>query len=316
MMLNDAKEQIFGATADSRKAWFNATGRPDEAQVKDLGVFHYGHGYSHPVMDKKLKDLYLTAERIGAIPTDRIKKASMAAAVVYGKCFYGQEAHYITQKHYDKLSSLMVTAMGERYTRRPKTPLLLHVREGKFEPSLSRVGRLIRHWAKYGETYEVPLGYWRHCFQTNARSGPIHIVAQVLKQLGVTATGPTHWEVDGESYDLSAQHGVVAAIQRKAADELWDKLGTRRRNYQGLKGGRNNQANLAWGKQIEEERTKAFLDIILTDAVYTPYRAHLRWGKSGQCPARNHPLGDWRHYVDHCPGIRHKAKCPGHSRTV
>ena len=93
--------------------------------------------------------------------------------------------------------------------------------------------------------------------------------------MGVTATGPTHWEIDGVNYDLSAQHGVVAAIQRKAADELWDKLGTRRRNYQGLKGGRNKQATLAWGKQIEEERTKAFLDIILTDALYTPYRAHL-----------------------------------------
>ena len=59
MVLNDAKEQIFGATADSRRAWSNATGRSAEAQVKDLGVYHYGHGYAHPVMDKKLKDLYL-----------------------------------------------------------------------------------------------------------------------------------------------------------------------------------------------------------------------------------------------------------------
>ena len=158
MILNDAKEQILGATAASRRAWLSATGRHAEAQVKDLGVYHYGHGYAHPVMDKKLKELQLTAERIGAIPTDRTKKASMATAVVYGKCSYGQEAHYITQKHYDKLSSLLVTAMGERYTRRPEAPLLLHVDEGKFEPSLSRVGRLIRHWAKYGETYEVPLG--------------------------------------------------------------------------------------------------------------------------------------------------------------
>ena len=66
-------------------------------------------------------ELTLTAERIGAIPTDRLKKASMAAAV-FGKCFYGQEAHYITQRHYDKLSSLMVTAMGEKYIRAAKDP--------------------------------------------------------------------------------------------------------------------------------------------------------------------------------------------------
>ena len=76
-------------------------------------MYHYGHGYAHPVMDKKIKELALTAERIGAIPTVREKKANIAVAVIFGKCFYGQEAHYITQKHYDELSSLMVTAIGE-----------------------------------------------------------------------------------------------------------------------------------------------------------------------------------------------------------
>ena len=33
MVLNEAKEQIFGATAGSRKAWSNATGRSAEAQT-------------------------------------------------------------------------------------------------------------------------------------------------------------------------------------------------------------------------------------------------------------------------------------------
>ena len=88
MLLNDAKEQIFGPTAATRKAWTAATGRSAEAQVKDLGVYHYGHGYAHPVMDQKIKELRLTAERIGAIPTERHKKANIAAAVIFGKCLY------------------------------------------------------------------------------------------------------------------------------------------------------------------------------------------------------------------------------------
>ena len=50
----------------------------------------------------------------------------------------------------------------------------------------------------------------------------------------------------------------------------------------------------------------------MTDAVYTPHRAHLRWGKPGHCPLCGHPQGDWRHFVDDCPGITHREKCPGH----
>ena len=312
MLLNDAKEQIFGPTADIRKAWSNATGRKAEGQVKDLGVFHYGHGYAHPVMDQKLKELRLTAERIGAIPTDRNKKANIAAAVIFGKCFYGQEVHYITQKHYDKLSTLMVTAMGEKYMRRPRLPFLLHTAEGRYEPSVCRVGRLVRHWVKHAESYKIPQGYWNHCLQTEARTGPIHLVAQAVKHHGINAIGPLHWEIEGTTYDLRAQHGVAEAVQRKVADALWVKLGTQRRNFQGLLKGRNHQATLAWGRQIEEERTKAFLDIILTDAVYTPHRAHLRWGKAGHCPICKHPQGDWRHYVDECPGTTHKEESPAH----
>ena len=59
-------------------------------------------------------------------------------------------------------------------------------------------------------------------------------------------------------------------MQRKVTDGLWVKLGTQRRNFQGLLKGRNHQATLAWGRQIKEDRTKAFLDTIMTDAVYTP----------------------------------------------
>ena len=312
MLLNDAKEQIFGPRLRARKAWSTATGRNAEAQVKDLGVYHYGHGYAHPVMDQKIKELRLTAERIGAIPTERHKKANIAAAVIFGKCLYGQEVHYITQKHYDKLSSLMVTAMGEKYTRRPKTPFLLHTSEGKYEPSVCRIGRLVRHWVKHVETYNIPQGYWNHCLQSAARAGPIHIVAQALKQQGIHARGPALWEIDGILYDLRAQHGVAEAVQRKVTDGLWEKLGTKRRNFQGLQKGRNHQATLAWGSQIKEDRTKAFLDTIMTDAVYTPHRAHLRWGKPGHCPICKHPQGDWRHYVNDCPGISHRAKCPAH----
>ena len=76
--------------------------------------------------------------------------------------------------------------------------------------------------------------------------------------------------------------------------------------------GQEQSGHAGLGQANRRRKDQGFLDIILTGVVYTPYRAHLRWGKSGQRPACNHPLGDWRHYVDHCSGIRHKVKCPGH----
>ena len=92
----------------------------------------------------------------------------------------------------------MVTAMGEKYTRRPQDPFLLHTAEGKYEPSVCKVGRLVRHWVKHAGSYNIPQGYWNHCLQSPARAGPIHIVAQAVKQHGIHARGPFHWEIDGD----------------------------------------------------------------------------------------------------------------------
>ena len=188
----------MGPLPRSGKAWCNATGRNAEGQVKDLGVYHYGHGYAHPVMDQKIKELRLTAERIGAIPTERNKKANIAAAVIFGKCFYGQEVHYITQKHYDKVGQ----PHGHRHGREvhapsQRRPSLLHTAEGKYEPSVCRVGRLVRHWVKHADSYNIPQGYWNHCLQSAARSGPIHMVAQAVEAAWDKCQRAFLWEIDG-----------------------------------------------------------------------------------------------------------------------
>ena len=35
-------------------------------QVKDLGIWHYGYGYKHPLLDEQLHVLRATAARTGA----------------------------------------------------------------------------------------------------------------------------------------------------------------------------------------------------------------------------------------------------------
>ena len=310
MQLNDAKEQTFGATAAARKAWKEATGKEAQGQVKDLGVHHYGYGYKHPVMDQKLDGLRTVATRIGSIPTEREKKGVMAAAVIFGKCLYGQETHYLTSKHFTKLRSLLVGSMGEKYKTRPRKPFLLHTAGGKFDPETARMGRLTAYWIKNIRDHITPQGYWRHCQESIARRGPVHILAETLKMYGVKAEQADRWTIEGVTYQLDNQHGLQEAVENQVQNTLWRQLASKT-SYLGLEGGRNHKATLAWRETIQEERTKAFLDIILTDAVYTPLRAHLRWGKERSCPLCGEPTGDWKHFVVKCPAMPKGPSRPG-----
>ena len=48
MVLNDGKQQIYGPTVADRRAWHDRTCQAAVGQVKDLGIWHYGYGYTHP----------------------------------------------------------------------------------------------------------------------------------------------------------------------------------------------------------------------------------------------------------------------------
>ena len=54
--------------------------------MKDLGIWHYGYGYKHPLLDEHLHVLRATAMRMGTIPIPKEKKATMAGAILYGRC--------------------------------------------------------------------------------------------------------------------------------------------------------------------------------------------------------------------------------------
>ena len=134
MVLNEGKQQMYGPTVADRRAWHDRTGQAAVGQVEDLGIWHYGYGYEHPLLDTELQELRATAGRIGAIPIPRERQATMAAAIVYGKCLYGQEAHFLTAKHFQKMRSIMCMALGERHAHRPQQPLLLHLAGGRLDP--------------------------------------------------------------------------------------------------------------------------------------------------------------------------------------
>ena len=109
--------------------------------------------------------------------------------------------------------------------------------------------------------------------------------------------------IEGVQYQLGNQHGLHEAVSQQVQRTLWGKMAANRTSYQGLEEGRNHRATLAWRETIQDDRTRAFLDIVLTDAVYAPLRAHLQWGKDGGCPLCGNPTGDWKHFVENCPGM-------------
>ena len=109
-------------------------------------------------------------------------------------------------------------------------------------------------------------------------------MARTLLAYGINAAGALCWEVGGRMYDITNQHGLQEAIAQQAKDRLWGRIAAKRTAYQGMAQGRDDIATMCWRNNIQEERTQAFLDIILTDGVYTPLRAHLRWAKDPRCP--------------------------------
>jgi hypothetical protein len=156
MKLNAAKEQVFGLTKGERQAWQSLTEQEAVAVAKDLGVYHYGYDQAHPVMDKKLQDLRGPCIRIGMVPASRDRKLHMSAALLFGKCLYGEETHFLTQKQFCTMRTLLSLSMGKGLEHRSPGPVLLLVQGGKFEPEVAKMCRLTRHWEQEHQVCEIP----------------------------------------------------------------------------------------------------------------------------------------------------------------
>lgn len=55
--------------------------------------------------------------------------------------------------------------------------------------------------------------------------------------------------------------------------------------------------------EFRAPKEAAMLMVLHTDSVYTPARAHLRWGFEGACRLCGADSGDWMHYIQGCTRI-------------
>ena len=163
MCLNDDKQQIYGNTQAVRDAWNERNSVPAVDTAKDLGVHHYGYLHRHPVLDAKLTQFASTAKRISFVPTSRDRRASLAGAIIFGRCLYGHESHYITQRHFQQMRQHMRTSMGAPRGQRNGALYLLTHQNGRHNPEMVRARRLLTFWQKLLLTHPPPEDYWRHC---------------------------------------------------------------------------------------------------------------------------------------------------------
>ena len=169
MLLNDSKEQVYGPTAATCRAWEDLTGTPAVAVAKDLGVYHYGHGQSHPTFQAVAQRLRGVAHRIGGLPILRGRKGLIASAIFHGKLLYGQDVHAITQMQFHTLRRLMAAALGPHISRRAPEATLLHHGQGQLDPEVARASRLFKFWIRELPTRAIPEAYWRVCHQERFR---------------------------------------------------------------------------------------------------------------------------------------------------
>ena len=112
MCLNDDTQQIYGNTQAVRLAWDARNPVPAAHAAKGLGIHHYAYLHRRPVLDTKLAQFPTTVKRVSYVPATRGRRASLAGAIIYGRCIYGHENHYVTQGHVHQMRQHMLVSMG------------------------------------------------------------------------------------------------------------------------------------------------------------------------------------------------------------
>lgn len=293
MELNPGKQQVLGLTRAAREAW------------ESRGIRYYGHGHSHPELSKNIESLQAPATRIGSTEGTRASrcKISGGGGIPSGKCLYGAECHYITEWQFVRTRRAMCTAMGDKEGRRPAAVRLLVVGAGKWGPEVVRAKRIVKHWHKEAAKYCITDEYWETLAGTARKLGPFTEASHPregrrrLQRMGLlggiwTSSSAVHRPERGYN-PRRGSHRIEMAKTRQA------QVGSA-----GLHEDRDEEVMLLVDRARRSPVLKGILCNIQSHSVYTPSRAHLRWGFDAGCPLCGAPIGTWQHFIDDCAGTR------------
>ena len=196
---------------------------------------------------------------------------------MFGQCLYGGEVSDVPKRDLQVMRSVIQTAVWGTSGRRNLKASLLHMFGGKFEPEVARLKRVLKSWIREDHAAQVPATYWKSLYH-GSHKGPIGLIHELFSEVELLTDDPQRITIQGHQSRLCETHNIIAQAVAQAKQVLWRRVAQESEAYKGLHTGRNEKATLMWHRRHKQGKDAAFVDILLTDGVYTPYRAHMRWG--------------------------------------
>lgn len=142
------------------------------------------------------------------------------------------------------------------------------------------------------------------------RKGPIPLLRHELEKYGIGCTSMDAWDITGNRVQVTRTQGLALQLAGAARAALWRAEARLTMHLRGLERGRDEAAMAALTRTHEPEGC-GHDGSCFADSVYTPARAHLRWGFAGGCTlCGGAEQGDWLHYINDCPHALRSADAP------
>lgn len=139
----------------------------------------------------------------------------------------------------------------------------------------------------------MPAAYWDSLAGTAVKQGPRSLMRHELEKSDIGRTDMNTRDINGRWVQLAGTRYLALQVPGAARDALCRAQAKRRMHLRGLEQGRDEAAMTTLMKERKCPKDAAMMVIVLADSVYTPSRAHVRWGFAGGCSLCG--------YVNDCP---------------
>ena len=175
---------------------------------------------------------------INKLPGMQERKCEMAAAVVLGGTLYGAEVDAPTVQQISTIRRIVAGSIWGSGTNRNHAAALMLFRSS-VDPHVAVVNNIVKHWAKMIRhevlDEDTRLELWTYGREDNGTvKGPVHQVARIFKQLGVTSEDGRHWTIGTQTYDGAYDACALNEVVKLAETQVWKTLAKHRHHFNGL----------------------------------------------------------------------------------
>lgn len=107
--------------------------------------------------------------------------------------------------------------------------------------------------------------------------------------------------ISDRAYPVDSTMDIAQRVAQQVRTCLWKQQAKRRLHLRGMENGRDEEAMDQLLAEYRSPKDIAMLGITQSDSVYTPEKAHIRWGYTGGCHLCGSAQEDWAHYIHDCP---------------